>query len=78
MEFVKEKCSRFKMKSGKRHMVEGVEVPNQGKIRAFGVMETYKYLRIFEADTIKHAEMKEKHLKKNASEERENYSKLKL
>ena len=36
--------------------------------------ETYKYLAISEADTIKQAEMKES-IKKNASGELENYSK---
>ena len=35
--------------------------------------ETYKYMVILEADTIKHAEIKEK--KKSTSGERENYSK---
>ena len=39
-----------------------------------GEMETYKYLGILEADTIKQAEMKEKE-KKNTSGEQESYSK---
>ena len=39
-----------------------------------GEKETYKYLEILGADTIKQAEMKEK-LKKNSSREQENYSK---
>ena len=34
-------------------------------------MKAYKYLGILEADTMKHAEMKEKN-KKNTTEEREN------
>ena len=38
--------------------MEGVKLPNQGKIRLLGENETYKYLGILEADTIKHAEMK--------------------
>ena len=46
------------MKSGKRQTTE--EQQNQEKIWTLGEMETYKYLGIFEADTIKHAEMKEK------------------
>ena len=41
------------MKSGKQHITEGVELPNQDK-------ETYKCLGILEADTIKQQEMKEK------------------
>ena len=48
------------MKSGKRHMTEGIELLNQEKIRTFGEKETYKYLEIVEADTIKQVEMKEK------------------
>ena len=37
-----------------------MELPNQDKIRMLGKKETYKYLGIFEADTIKQVEMKEK------------------
>ena len=36
-------------------------------------METDKYLRILETDTIKHVEMKDEIKKKNTSGERENY-----
>ena len=48
------------IKSGKRHLTDGIELPNQDKIRTFGETETYKYLGILEADTIKQEEMKEK------------------
>ena len=48
------------MKSGKRHMSEGVELPNQVVIRTLGEKDTYKYLGILEADTIEQVEMKEK------------------
>ena len=48
------------MKSGKRHMTEGIELPNQEKIGMIGEKEIYKYLGILEADIIKHAEMKGK------------------
>ena len=46
------------MKSGKRHTMEGTELPNQKekkrkRIRPLGEKETYKYLGILEADTIK-------------------------
>ena len=41
-------------------MTEGIELPNQEKIRTLGEKETNKYLGILEADTIKQAEMKEK------------------
>ena len=48
------------MKSGKRHMTDGIERPNQDKIRTPGEKETYKYLDILETDTIKQVEMKDK------------------
>ena len=60
------------MKSGKRHLTEGIELPNQDKIRTLAENETYKYLGIFEADTIKQVKMKSKI--KNISGELENYS----
>ena len=44
------------MKSGKQQMTEGIEQPNQEKIRTHGEKEIYKYLGILDADT---AEMKE-------------------
>ena len=47
------------MKSGKRHLTDGIELPNQDKIRTLAENETYKYLGILEADTIKQVEMKE-------------------
>ena len=65
MEFGIEKCYKLVMKSRKRQMTEGIEQqPNQGKIKTLGEKETYKYLKILEADTIKHAEMKEKNEKR--------------
>ena len=48
------------MKSGKRHMTDGRELPNHEKIRTLGENETYKYLGILEADTIKQVQMKDK------------------
>ncbi len=60
MEFNIEKQAMLIMKSGKQQMTEGIELPNQEKIRTLGEKETYKYLGILEADIIKHAEMKEK------------------
>ena len=48
------------MKSGKRHLTDGMELPNQDKIRTLGEKETFKYLGILEADTIKQVKMKEK------------------
>ena len=46
------------MKSGKRHLTDGMELPNQDKITTEN--ETYKYLGILEADTIKQVEMNDK------------------
>ena len=63
MEFGNEKCAMLVMKSSKRHMTDGMEQPNQDKIRTLGENETYKYLGILEADTIKQVEMKNRILK---------------
>ena len=66
------------MKSGKPHMMEGIELSNQDKIWTYGETKTYKYLGILEADTIKHTEMKNKINKikrKKTPGERKNYSK---
>ena len=64
MEFGIEKCDLLIMRSGKRYMMEGTELLNEEKFRAFGEKETYKYLGILEADTIKQVEMEEKKIKK--------------
>ena len=48
------------MKSGKRHLTDGMELPNKDKIKTRGENETYKYLGILEPDTIKQVEIKEK------------------
>ena len=39
------------MKRGKRHMTDGMELPNQDKIRTLREKETNKYLGILEAET---------------------------
>ena len=76
IEFGIEKCAMQIMRCGKWQMMEGIELPNQEKIRRLGEKETYKILGILEADTIKQAGMKEKkNLKKSISGEQENYSK---
>ena len=68
MEFGIEKCAMLVMKSDKQHQTNGMELPNQDKIRTLREKETYKYLGILEADTTKQMEMKEK-IKKNISGE---------
>ena len=40
-------------------MTEAIKLPNQEKNQKVRKKETYKYLGILEADTIKHVEMKE-------------------
>ena len=61
----------YDMKSGKRHTMEGVELPNKIDIRTLGEKEPYKYLDILKADTIKQQEMKEKILKEYLRKPRE-------
>ena len=60
MEFGIETCAILVMKSGRRHITDGTEQPNQDMITMLEGKETYKYLGILEADTIKQVEMKEK------------------
>ena len=60
MEFGWEKCAMLVMKSSKQHMTDGMEQPNHDKIRTLGEEETYKYLGILEAGTIKQVQMKYK------------------
>ena len=60
MEFGIEKCAMLVIQSGKRHLTDGFELPNQDKIRTLGENETYKYLGILEADAIKQKQMKDK------------------
>ena len=52
MEYGREKWAMLVMKSRKRHITEGMELPNQEKIRTLREKETYKYLGMLE-DTIK-------------------------
>ena len=59
MEFGIEKCDIIII-NAKRHVTEGIKLPNQEKIRMLRGKETYKYEGILEADTIKQIKMKEK------------------
>ena len=61
------------MKSGKQHLTNGMELPNQDKIGMLTENETYKYLGILETDTFKQVEMKNK-IQKEYLRELENYS----
>ena len=60
MEFGMEKCAMLVMKSGKRQITDGIELPNQDKIRTLKENETYKYLCIFDANSMKQVKMKGK------------------
>ena len=64
MEFGIEKCAMLVIERGKRHLTDGMELPNQDKIRTLGEKKAYKYLGILGADTIKQEEMKERIKKK--------------
>ena len=59
MEFGIEKYAMLVMKSGKRHLTDGMEISSRDKIWTLGEKEIYKYLDILEADTIKQVEMKD-------------------
>ena len=68
MEFGIEKCTMLVMKSGNRHQTGEMELPNHDKIRTLGENETYEYLGILEADTVKQVAMKDK-IKKRIPQE---------
>ena len=55
-----EKCAVLVMKSGRRYLIDGMELPNQDRFKTLAENETHKYVGILEADTIKQVEMKEK------------------
>ena len=56
MEFGIGKCAILIIRYEIRHMMEGIELLNQGKIRTLEEKETYKYLGILKVDTIKEVE----------------------
>ena len=74
MEFGIEKCAILVMKSGKQHLTDRMELPNQDKIRKLREKETCKYLGILEADTIKQVETKEEKIRKSISGELKSYT----
>ncbi len=65
MKFGIEKHAIFVTKSCNGHITDGMELPNHDKIRTLAENETYKYLGILDADTIKQVEMKDKFQKEN-------------
>ena len=70
MKFGIEKRVILIIRSGKQHMTERKELPNEEKIRTLGEKETYKYLRIVEK-----IGDKRKKLKMSISGKRESFSK---
>ena len=60
VEFCIEKFDMLIERSGKRHMMKGTELPNQEKTGMLEEKETYIYLGILEADTIKQVEKKDR------------------
>ena len=63
------------MRRGKRQITKEISLPNQENIRKLGEKETYKYLEILEADTIKQVDTKEKSFKRISLGVRENFAK---
>ena len=59
MKFGIGKCAKQIMRSKKRLMREGIELPKLEKIRTFGEKKTYKYLGIFGEDTINQLDRKD-------------------
>ena len=53
MEFGIEICARPITRDGKKQIMEGIELPNQERIRMLTEKENYKYLGILEAEIIK-------------------------
>ena len=74
IKFSREKCAMLVMKSDKKHITDGMELRKQDKIRKLTENETYKYLGLFEADTIKQVKIKEK-IRNNILREVESCSK---
>ena len=60
MEFGIEKYAMLIMRSRKRQITEGIELPNKEKSEHLEKRKNYKYSRIMEVDTIKQVEAKEK------------------
>ena len=53
IKFDMEKCAMLIINEEKRQITEKIELPNQERIKMLGDKESFKYLGILEADTIK-------------------------
>ena len=60
MEFGVEKCAVLTMKKGKMSNSDGIALPNKTTIKGLKEGDSYKYLRVMQADGMKHHDMKEK------------------
>ena len=72
MEFGIEKCAMLIMKGGKRHITEGIDLPNREKIRTLGEKEILGNIGSGYRQTSRD---ERKNLKKSISGERESFSK---
>ena len=72
MEFDR-KCAMLVMKSGKRHIKDGMELPNQDKIRTLGDKENLQILADIGSWHHQTTGYEKKKLRKNISEESESY-----
>ena len=68
-----EKIALILIKGGKRGITEGIELPNQERIRTLGEKENHKYLSILEANAMKISQMRKR--KMWTSDNQENFSK---
>ena len=69
MEFDVENCAMLVMKSSKRYMTDGIELPNHDKIRTLGEKETWASWKLTSSDKWKW----KTRFKKNISGELENH-----
>ena len=58
------KIAMLVMKSGKWHLTDGMEIPNEDNMRTHAENETYKYLGVLEADTKWKWKSQKEHLRK--------------
>ena len=73
MEFGFEKCAMLVMKSGKRHLTDGMELRNQEKISTLGEKKTDKYLGDIGSWQHQTSKNERKKLRKSISEKPESY-----
>ena len=58
MEFGVDKCAVLILKRGKKTLSDGIDLPHGKQIKSLNTNDSYKYLGVLEADTIKYDEMK--------------------